>query len=40
MSFMDGSEAYASKVALGATGVLALEREKLESLIDTHPWIV
>ena len=40
MSFMDGSEAYASKVALGATRVLGLEREKLESLIDAHPWIV
>jgi len=40
MGFMDGSEAYASKVALGATRVLALEREKLESLIDAHPRIV
>jgi len=40
MGFMDGSEAYASKVALGATRVLALEREKLESLIDANPWIV
>src|SRR5688500_6822520 len=40
MGFMDGSEAYAAKVALGATRVLALEREKLESLIDAHPWIV
>ena len=40
MGFMDGSEAYASKVALGATHVLALERERLESLIDTNPWIV
>jgi CRP/FNR family cyclic AMP-dependent transcriptional regulator len=40
MGFMDGSEAYASKVALGATRVLGLEREKLESLIDGHPWIV
>jgi CRP/FNR family transcriptional regulator, cyclic AMP receptor protein len=40
MGFMDGSEAYASKVALGATRVLGLEREKLESLIDTHPRIV
>ena len=40
MGFMDGSQAYASKVALGATRVLGLEREKLESLIDTHPRIV
>lgn len=40
MGFMDGSQAYASKVALGATRVLSLEREKLESLIDAHPWVV
>ncbi len=40
MGFMDGTAAYASKVALGATRVLALEREKLESLVDAHPWIV
>ena len=40
MGFMDGTEAYASKVALGATRVLALEREKLESLVEAHPWIV
>lgn len=40
LGFMDGSEAYASKVALGATRVLGIEREKLESLIDAHPWIV
>ena len=40
MGFMDGSEAYASKVALGETRVLGLEREKLESLLDTHPRVV
>jgi CRP-like cAMP-binding protein len=40
MGFMDGTEAYASKVALGHTRVLALEREKLESLLDKEPLIV
>ena len=40
MGFMDGTEAYASKVALGDTRVLALEREKLESLLTTEPLIV
>ena len=40
MGFMDGSELYASKVALGDTRVLGLEREKLESLLLTHPVIV
>ena len=33
MGFMDGTELYASKVALGDTRVLGLEREKLESLL-------
>jgi CRP-like cAMP-binding protein len=40
MGFMDGSELYASKVALGDTQVLGLEREKLESLLTTRPVIV
>ena len=40
MGFMDATEAYASKIALGDTRVLGLEREKLESLLDTHPRIV
>ena len=40
MGFMDGSELYASKVALGDAHVLTLERERLESLLDTHPQIV
>ena len=40
MGFMDGTEVYASKVALGDTQVLGLEREKLESLLTTHPVIV
>jgi CRP/FNR family cyclic AMP-dependent transcriptional regulator len=40
LGFMDGLELYASKIALGEMRVLALEREKLESLLDTHPRIV
>ncbi len=40
MGFMDATEAYASKVALGETRVLGLEREKLESLLATEPLIV
>jgi CRP/FNR family cyclic AMP-dependent transcriptional regulator len=40
MGFMDGTELYASKVALGDARVLTLEREKLESLLDKHPQIV
>jgi CRP/FNR family cyclic AMP-dependent transcriptional regulator len=40
LGFMDGSEAYASKVALGRTRVLGLEREKLESLLESDPVIV
>jgi len=40
MGFMDGSELYASKVALGDLKVLGLEREKLESLLATDPLIV
>jgi len=31
---------YASKVALGDTRVLGLEREKLESVLKSHPEIV
>jgi CRP/FNR family cyclic AMP-dependent transcriptional regulator len=40
LSFMDGSTHYASLVAGGATRVIGLEREKLESLLATHPVIV
>ena len=40
MGFMDGTELYASKVALGETRVLGLEREKLESLLPAQPLIV
>jgi len=40
MGFLDGSILYASKVALGDSLVLSLERERLESLLATNPWIV
>lgn len=40
LSFMDGTEHYASLVALGDTRVLGLEREALESLMTSHPDIV
>jgi len=40
MGFMDGTELYASKVALGDCRVLSLEREKLESVLHSHPEIV
>jgi len=40
LSFMDGSEHYASLVARGDTRVLGLEREKLESLLTVRPDIV
>jgi CRP/FNR family cyclic AMP-dependent transcriptional regulator len=40
LSFMDGTAHYASLVALGDTCVFGLERQKLESLLDTHPQIV
>ena len=40
LGFMDGTELFASKVALGETRVLGLEREQLESLLHSHPEIV
>jgi CRP/FNR family transcriptional regulator, cyclic AMP receptor protein len=40
LSFMDGTAHYASLVALRDTCVFELEREKLESLLATHPMIV
>jgi CRP/FNR family transcriptional regulator, cyclic AMP receptor protein len=40
MGFVDGTERHASLVALGSAQVLGLEREKLESLLNTHPVIV
>ena len=40
LGFIDGTEPYASKLALGEARVLGLEREKLESLLATEPHIV
>jgi CRP-like cAMP-binding protein len=40
LSFMDGTQHYASLVSLGDTRVLGLEREALESLLKRHPEIV
>ncbi len=40
LGFMDGTTHYAALVARGATQVLDLEREKLESLLESHPAIV
>ncbi|MEO8304761.1 MAG: Crp/Fnr family transcriptional regulator [Betaproteobacteria bacterium] len=40
LSFMDGTEHYASLVARGDTRVLGLERERLESLLTARPDIV
>jgi CRP-like cAMP-binding protein len=37
---MDGTDHYASLVARGATRILGLEREKLESLLNARPDIV
>ena len=40
LGFMDGTVHYASLVASGDTRVLGLEREKLETLLASHPDIV
>jgi CRP-like cAMP-binding protein len=40
LGFLDGAERWASLVAVTAARVLVLEREKLESLIDSHPRIL
>jgi CRP-like cAMP-binding protein len=40
LGFLDGAERYASLVAASDAHVLVLEREKLESLIDSHPRIL
>ena len=40
LGFMDGTVHYASLVASGNSRVLGLEREKLESLLSSHPEIV
>jgi CRP-like cAMP-binding protein len=40
LGLLDGSVRYASLVAATASRVLVLEREKLETLIDSHPLIL
>jgi CRP-like cAMP-binding protein len=40
LNFIDGMERQTSLVAQGPARVLALERERLESLLATHPAIV
>jgi CRP-like cAMP-binding protein len=40
LGFLDGAPRYASLVALEKSQALVLEREKLESLIDTHPRVL
>jgi ribosome-associated toxin RatA of RatAB toxin-antitoxin module/CRP-like cAMP-binding protein len=40
LGFLDGAERWASLVAMTEARALVLEREKLESLIDTHPRIM
>ena len=40
LSFMDGTQHYASLLAAGETHVLGLERERLESLLTARPDIV
>lgn len=40
LAFMDGRPHYAALRALGATQVLSLERERLESLLEREPVIV
>ncbi|MGL6109386.1 MAG: SRPBCC family protein [Rubrivivax sp.] len=40
LGFLDGAERYASLVAATDARVLVLEREKLESLIDSHPRVL
>ena len=40
LGFLDGAQRYASLVATSASRVLVLEREALESLIESHPMIL
>jgi CRP/FNR family transcriptional regulator, cyclic AMP receptor protein len=40
LSFIDGTPHYAGLVAQGPARVFGLEREKLESLLDSHPQVV
>ena len=40
LSFIDGTQHYASLVAAGPTRVFGIERERLESLLSAHPELV
>ena len=40
LGFLDGTEPYASKVAIGDACVLGLEREQLEAMLATHAEVV
>jgi len=40
MGFVDGSSYHSSLVALGSASILGIERQKLESLLATHPAVV
>ena len=40
LSFIDGTPHYAALRALGDTEVLSLDRNDLETLIATNPWLV
>jgi CRP-like cAMP-binding protein len=40
LSFIDETPHYASLIATAPTRVFGLERERLESLLDTHPDVV
>jgi CRP-like cAMP-binding protein len=40
LSFIDGTPHYAALVASGPARVVGLEREKLESLLESHPDVV
>ena len=40
LAFMDNNAHYAALRANGSTRVFSLERQKLESLIESHPWVV
>jgi CRP-like cAMP-binding protein len=40
LSFIDATPHYASLVAIGPARVFGLEREKLESLLDSNPQVV
>ncbi len=40
LSFLDGTPHHSTLRALGPTEIASLERERLESLVTKHPWIV